>query len=266
MRRIISRVAVLAAALLVTAAGVGLYLNERGTRESAYVTGADREPDRVDLDATIKKVNADSRELILHVVAEAKGALADREIAVDTSSFVHGTMRIPAGDRVAAADLLVDLEGMVTDYPFDRYTTRIGFAADVPLSLTLWDGDAFFHATMARADNRYGTTAAELDLARSRGTRLFAWLMMVVMWALALGVIGASFVIVRQSRGLVWPAMGWMAASLFALAGFRSAAPGAPPIGSILDYAAFFWVELIIAGCLAAVVVYGVWVEHPPEE
>jgi hypothetical protein len=38
-----------------------------------------------------------------------------------------------------------------------------------------------------------------------------------------------------------------MAASLFALAAFRNTAPGSPPIGSILDYAAFLWTEAIIA-------------------
>ncbi|MFI6764769.1 DUF4436 family protein [Streptomyces sp. NPDC050355] len=34
-----------------------------------------------------------------------------------------------------------------------------------------------------------------------------------------------------RRRGLVWAAMGWMAATLFALVGFRDAAPSAQPIG-----------------------------------
>lgn len=38
-----------------------------------------------------------------------------------------------------------------------------------------------------------------------------------------------------------------MAATLFALVGMRNAAPGGPPIGSPIDYIAFFWAEAIIA-------------------
>jgi len=57
-------------------------------------------------------------------------------------------------------------------------------------------------------------------------------------------VLGAALTIVSKGMGLVWPAMGWMAATLFALVGFRNAAPGSPPIGALIDYGAFFWAEL----------------------
>ncbi|AJF65975.1 hypothetical protein SVTN_17835 [Streptomyces vietnamensis] len=45
----------------------------------------------------------------------------------------------------------------------------------------------------------------------------------------------------------MWPAMGWMAATLFALAGFRNSAPGSPPIGCLLDGTAFLQAEAIVA-------------------
>lgn len=61
---------------------------------------------------------------------------------------------------------------------------------------------------------------------------------------------------------MVWPSLGWMAATLFALIGMRNAAPGAPPIGSLIDYVAFFWAEGIIAACLVVTVVSGSRVEH----
>ncbi|MFF2744216.1 DUF4436 family protein [Kitasatospora sp. NPDC058048] len=41
--------------------------------------------------------------------------------------------------------------------------------------------------------------------------------------------------------------MSGMAATLFALVGIRNAAPGGPPIGSLIDCIAFFWAEAIIA-------------------
>ncbi|MFD0574689.1 DUF4436 family protein [Kitasatospora gansuensis] len=53
-----------------------------------------------------------------------------------------------------------------------------------------------------------------------------------------------------------------MAATLFALVGLRNAAPGSPPIGSVIDYVAFFWAEGIIAASLACTVAFGLRVEH----
>lgn len=70
--------------------------------------------------------------------------------------------------------------------------------------------------------------------------------------------------LVRRRMGLTWPALGWMAATLFALAAFRNTAPGAPPIGSLLDYLAFFWAETLIAFCVIVVVVRAVRAEDPP--
>lgn len=51
---------------------------------------------------------------------------------------------------------------------------------------------------------------------------------------------------------------------LVALAAFRNTAPGSPPIGSILDYAAFLWAEAIIAVCVIVTVLSGNRVEGSP--
>ncbi|MEU8510855.1 DUF4436 family protein [Kitasatospora sp. NPDC048722] len=60
------------------------------------------------------------------------------------------------------------------------------------------------------------------------------------------------------------PALGWMAATLFALAGFRNTAPGAPPIGCLLDHTAFLWAEAIVAFSVVYVVLRGTPVELAP--
>ncbi|GAA2824754.1 hypothetical protein GCM10010505_56750 [Kitasatospora aburaviensis] len=82
------------------------------------------------------------------------------------------------------------------------------------------------------------------------------------MWALALAVMAGAEVLHRSRQGMVWPSLGWMAATLFALVGMRNAAPGSPPIGSLIDYVAFFWAEGIIAACLVVTVVSGSRVER----
>ncbi|MGW3230805.1 DUF4436 family protein [Kitasatospora sp. NPDC001095] len=86
--------------------------------------------------------------------------------------------------------------------------------------------------------------------------------MIAAMWAIALAVLGAAEVLHRKREGLVWPSLGWMAASLFALIGMRNAAPGSPPIGSLMDYVAFFWAEGIIAASLACTAWCGIRTEH----
>lgn len=107
-----------------------------------------------------------------------------------------------------------------------------------------------------------GAVFEEIRISRSRGTLILAWFMMIAMWALALAVLGSARVITRRREGMVWPAMGWMAATLFALIGMRNAAPGAPPIGSLIDYASFFWAEAIVAASLAVTAWSGIRSEH----
>lgn len=82
--------------------------------------------------------------------------------------------------------------------------------------------------------------------------------MMVVMWALAASVLLGAWYLTTRTKGLVWPALAWMAATLFALSAFRNTAPGTPPIGCVLDWFAFLWAETIIALCLITVVITGV--------
>jgi Domain of unknown function (DUF4436) len=53
-----------------------------------------------------------------------------------------------------------------------------------------------------------------------------------------------------------------MAATLFALAALRNVAPGTPPIGCLLDYAAFFWAEFLTAVGVVSAVLWGVIAER----
>lgn len=129
--------------------------------------------------------------------------------------------------------------------------------------MTLTNNDALFSAAVdgSTAD---GAAVFDVGLERSGSTFASARFMMGAMWALAVSVLVGGWFLVTRRRGLTWPALGWMAATLFALAAFRNTAPGAPPVGSLLDYVAFFWAEAIIALCIVVVVVTGIRAEDPP--
>jgi hypothetical protein len=154
-------------------------------------------------------------------------------------------------------------DGLVSSYPFDSYAAVIGFfvtAGDqnVPVSLRFRGYDALFTAEVTDAEWPTGQLKANVSAGRTFSSSVLAWFLMAAMWALALSVLGAALTIVSRKMGLVWPAMGWMAATLFALVGFRNAAPGSPPIGGLIDYGAFFWAELLTTVALVYVTVNGI--------
>jgi hypothetical protein len=158
--------------------------------------------------------------------------------------------------------------GWPTDYPQDRYTLTLGFSArsdgqEVPVDLSAGSYDSLFELAAPEADgSEPSSTILNLTARHTRGGWLLAWFLMIAAWALAMVVAGAAWVLVSGRHGLVWPAFGWMAATLFALVSLRNAAPGAPPIGSLIDYMAFFWAELIVAASLVAAVLTGLLVER----
>ncbi|MEV6976241.1 DUF4436 family protein [Kitasatospora sp. NPDC093806] len=262
---------------LVCAAGIALYLNERSSREREQFAGPEVGSDYVTVEVIVQRVDPSALALTAKVIVSPEGALASpdnplaptAELVVETTSLDRALLRFPAGQRINAETIpFTLLTGRVSDYPFDRYQTLLGFEATfggrpVPMVLSLVNADPFFlvrgRGGAAVTENAVVVTER---LTRSRSTFILAWFMIVAMWALALSVLTAAWVIVTQRRGLVWPALGWMAATLFALVGMRNAAPGSPPIGSLLDYAAFFWAEAVIATALAVVVAQGARAER----
>ncbi|GAB7186319.1 hypothetical protein ATKI12_6150 [Kitasatospora sp. Ki12] len=271
---------VLVAIVLSVVAGLLLYLDERSSRSHPQVIGTVPGPDFLEVDVTLQRVDAAAQTLTAKVLVLPHGALeaADdtlvpaRDIVLETTSLEQTSLKYPAGQQIASSTVTFNLlDGRVTDYPFDRYHALIGFQAGVggqpvPVVIGLQEADPFFAFKQSAKVSEGGAVAVTERISRSRSTFILAWFMMAAMWALALSVLVAAWLIVRQRRGIVWPALGWMAATLFALVGMRNAAPGSPPIGSLLDYAAFFWAELLVAVGLTMVVVNGARIEggHPP--
>ncbi|MEX0171276.1 DUF4436 domain-containing protein [Streptomyces sp. LMG1-1-1.1] len=262
--------AVVACCLVAAAIALGTWLQfgERQALDQVYSAGGS-EPDRVDIEASVQRVDAAGRELTLRVLVTPRGELAEaggvsptEDLTLQTSTSTRGDLSFKAHSRIATMDLPVTLTGgSITDYPFDAYTAAIEFSATqggekVPVHMTLANSDALFSARVdAVAES--GAAVFDVDLGRSNSVLIFAVFMMAAMWALALSVLTGAWFLVTRRLGLTWPALGWMAATLFALAAFRNTAPGAPPIGSLLDYIAFLWAETVIAFCLVTVVASG---------
>ena len=231
--------------------------------------GSTSSEDRIDIAASIQKVDAASGEIQLRLKVTPRGALTsdgglspEGKLELLTSPAVKDDLTFPAQKRIATVDTLVSIDGSaITAYPFDSYQADIEFAArsdgeSVPVHLILSNRDALYSVD-ATASTVGDTAIMELGIGRSAAVIAFAVFMVLAMWALCAAVIIGTRFVIGSRKGLVWPALSWMAATLFALVAFRNAAPGAPPIGSAIDYVAFFWTEAIIAACVLATVVSG---------
>ncbi|MFJ9773108.1 DUF4436 family protein [Kitasatospora sp. NPDC101157] len=268
----------LAVLLLVLACGTGvtLYLDERETRQQSRALATPSTPDWVELNVASQDFDPGGAQLALFVVPVPHGGLAQspgssaftRGVEITVGGITRTVLRTTPGEVATPQLVRAGLYGGTeTDYPFDRYRFTVSFSASdgagaVPVGLVFADADPFF-AVHPRADGpAAGTVVLDARATRARSTLILVWFMIGAMWALALAVMVGAEVLYRGRLGMVWPALGWMAATLFALVGLRNAAPGGPPIGSLFDYIAFFWAEAIIAAGLTAAVVSGTRVER----
>ncbi|MGW1770973.1 DUF4436 family protein [Streptomyces sp. NPDC002104] len=257
--------------LILAAVAVGSWLqfSERQLIDRVHTAGSTAR-DRVDVQAAVQRVDASARELVLRVRVTPRGAFGEADgtapvagLSLQTSQATLGDLDFTAHERITTKDLQVALtDGSIGDYPFDSYETDIGFWAqlggkEVPVRLLFSNNDTLFSVAATPVGSPQ-EAALGVKLSRSASLLAFTGFMMIVMWALAASVLLATWYLTTRRQGLVWPALAWMAATLFALSAFRNTAPGTPPIGCVLDWFAFLWAETIIALCLIAVVVTGV--------
>ena len=244
--------------------------------EERVVASPGRSSAAIHVEATVDRIDTAANTARVTWVIEPERSLTDdgalrRDVVVRIPALSEDDIVLAKGSVPAPRSSTLELSaGDATAYPFDAYRGSIAVSAEsegTPLStaLSISQSDAGFTidgaARMADDD-----ASATVTMQRTLGTRTFAVFMAAVMWALALSAAIAAYVITRGRRGFGWPAMGWMAATLFALVAFRNAAPGAPPIGCLLDMTAFFWAEAVVVAALVWVVVRGLPIEFPADD
>ena len=103
--------------------------------------------------------------------------------------------------------------------------------------------------------------AAAATVERSTSTVLFAVFIMVFMWCLTIAALIAAWYTASGRLGLFWSALGFLGTLLFALIPLRNAVPGDPPIGSLIDFAAFFIAEGVVSISMIVTVLHGYHIE-----
>jgi hypothetical protein len=269
VRRFVIAFTVLAA--IISASIAGYIVSRESTNQESHFGDGDN-PNRVDVTAWVTRVDATTQALSVTVIdIRPQGSVSETDggstFAQDTTvtTIAIGTWRaeIKAGDSAPDIEQRVGIDGVVTDYPFDRYNSRLEVHAlttdgtELPVALTVVNTDPFFGMTTTADPPQGGGAAANLSISRSMPTLIFATFVMVLMLGLALGAVVAAFYILHWRRGLIFPACSMMAAILFALIPLRNAVPGSPPIGSIIDFGSFFIAEAVISIALISSIVWG---------
>lgn len=203
------------------------------------------------------------------------GALTEDVVLLVTDANGQGARTLLQGQPPGTVTATLPLaESRATRYPVDRYRSTIAVAAHrdgddeaIPIRFSLRSSDPGFTVDVA-AD---GSTAASavLDVRVARRATVIGWAAFFVLVCWLLAIAAASLGWTTVVHGIASPAWAWgfLIGVLFALPPLRNALPGAPPSGSLVDLAAFYWAVGIVALTLVAMI--GSWnirVRRAPDE
>jgi len=261
--------------------GLSVYHQEGESRSAWLTVGADQASvaDRLDINAAVQSIDPVKGELVIRLAFTPKGSLASadgrsaaQDLSIETNSSLKPEIKFKKGQPLSSVDVVVELyNGLYTDYPFDQHqgdlqiyataTTPPATEGDkpveetIPVSVELF---GFVHGFSmqgsASSDTTPTYTEISMEVSRSSSTIVWAVFVMILLWLMTLAVVGVTFYVVTSQRKLEFGSFAWMGAMLFAFVSFRSAAPGVPPLGSLIDFVAFYWAECIVAICLVVMV------------
>jgi hypothetical protein len=105
-----------------------------------------------------------------------------------------------------------------------------------------------------------GLTGIQVNLRRSSNVILISVASMLMMLALAVGLVAMVLKIVNGTRNMATFHIPMAVSLIFGLPALRNMQPGIPPVGTFGDSVAFTWAELAAAGGAIALVVH--WLLH----
>ena len=276
-----------------TILSISLYWLEHHKGHHPTVLGDDDSPDHMTLTVLIQKIDPSTARVSAQVELRGAGSLVDErthdlkdDATLISNAVTNPTVTAKAYERPQFASVEFALrDGTITDYPFDTYTANfyfrvlVGDAPNqhlVPVRVVFNNIDTFFklvpkqeQSIQVHQDGGKTRTitppqslfAATASVERSTSTTVFAVFIMVFMWCLTIAALIAAWFVASGKFGLFWSALGFLGTLLFALIPLRNAVPGDPPIGSLIDFAAFFIAEGVVSISMIVTVLHGYLIE-----
>jgi uncharacterized protein DUF4436 len=233
--------------------------------------------DRIDASARIVTADPVKGDISIRLsftprgsLLSADGTTLSRDLLLDVSSAAgKHSYEFKKGKRMDPVEAIVEIyDGEPMEYPFDKHEAELSFyfepaggaaAADadksIPVAIQMYGS-----VSGLRIDAEYAKehsddhVVIDLSLCRAPTAVFFSVFIMAAMWSLTLGVVFLVFRVLAGHRKIEISMFSFLGALLFAFPALRNSQPGTPPIGTLSDFLAFFWAEVIIALSLLSVV------------
>ena len=202
----------------------------------------------------------------------------------------------PKDKRMNRIEVVFPLNGDLNKYPLDRYDTTVRLLITTParnvrpetpnipanitqhthptdelavsptallqnapvalsISLTASVPGIRFKGNVSRGSSQE-PTGIELHLTRANNVIAVSLIVVLMMTALSLSLLAMAIRATTAEKTDLLP-LSVSISLIFGLPALRNIQPGVPPVGVIVDYAAFIWAELIVA--VSAVVIVWTW-------
>ena len=254
------------------------YENETNNRTALVSMDAPKSADFVSASARVLSVDPVKEEMSVRITFTPEGALSNggelkQELALYVNSATGGQNRsFPKGKDMSPIDVTLDMDGMVTDYPFDHHAAFLELYLTQPVK----DGDPL--SIPIKTDFTGSVTGLKIGAAldpasadnynlinitaeRSQTILVLVIFAMSLMWLITLTVVFMFLAVTLRGRKIEFGMFAFMAGFLFSFVAFRNAMPGVPPIGTLSDYLAFFWGYALISLSLIGLTV--TWLIRP---
>jgi hypothetical protein len=240
------------------------YYSETYSRLANIEAPVPATPDYIQADARVMSVDPVKGEMSVRITFTPNGALAEngtlkKELSLYVNSATGGQNRsFPKGKDMSPIDVTLDTQGMVTDYPFDNHqailemlfndVVKDGDPNPIPLAVNFTGSvtGLKISADTDKESNEY-YSLINIQVERSTTTLVIIIFAMVLLWLITVTVLLMFLAVLLRGRKVEFGMFAFMAGFLFSFVAFRNAMPGAPPIGTLSDYLAFFWGYAIIS-------------------
>ena len=263
------------------------YRNE-GANRAAELTAdtAKAGENRIDVSGRIVTADPIKGDVVVRLEFSPRGSFAsgdggmlsrdlDLYVSSATGKNVH---EFKKGKRMNPVEAVVEIyDGEPMDYPFDSHSAELSFffeasagkggepasAEAIPMAVEMRGSVAGLRLdTEIAKENTPDHAVIDISIQRATTAVFFSIFIMIAMWALVIGVISLVYRVFAGHRKIEISMFSFLGALLFAFPALRNSQPGTPPIGTMSDFLAFFWAEVIIALSLLAVVLR--WIIRGP--
>jgi len=254
------------------------YKNESNNRAAELTADtAKAGENRIDVSGRIVTADPIKGDVVVRLEFTPHGSFASGEggaLARDLDLFVSSATgknvhEFKKGKRMSPVEAVVEIyEGEPMDYQFDTHQAELSFFFEpsakggeaggseaIPVAVEMRGSVAGLRLDTEYAkENTPDHAVIDINIQRATTAVFFSVFIMIAMWALVIGVVSLVYRVFAGHRKIEISMFSFLGALLFAFPSLRNSQPGTPPIGTMSDFIAFFWAEVIIALSLLAVV------------